>query len=136
MQLKQDQDGVRPRPARDPGRNATQAICNPGCRCDPSRVVSVCGFFFFFLLLCWCGFLLLLMNTHFLFFFFISSVVNTHFGFLSLRFILVVNRVLETWFPCRCHVEKVPHQTWTTHKNRVPKIWFIDPKSSLLDSNC
>ena len=51
-------------------------------------------------------------------------------------FFLDVNWVLETRFPGRCHVENVPHQTWTTHENRVPKTRFIDPKSSLLDSIC
>ena len=112
----------RPRPPRDPGRNAT--------------LVSVSGFFFFLFL-----FLSSLMNTY-------SSLMNTYFLLLWFSFpvVLVVffvffldlNRVLETWFPCSCHVEKVPvpHQTWTTHKNRVPKTRFIDPKSSLLDSKC
>ena len=131
MQLKQDQAAQ------------TQAVARK------SRPVSVSGFFFFFFssLLLWFSFA---VDEHtfsvffFFFFFFLSSLMNTHFlycrGFLSLRFclffILVVNRVLETQFPCRCHVEKVPHQTWTTHKNRVPKTRFIDPKSSLLNSNC
>ena len=91
------------------------------------------------------------------FFFFLSSLMNTYFQelllllslwvFFAVVFAVVVivvffvlfldvNQVLETRFPCRCYVEKVPHQTWTTHKNRVPKTRFIDPKSSLLDSNC
>ena len=46
------------------------------------------------------------------------------------------NWVLETRFPRKFRVKKVSHQTWTTYKNRVPKTRFIDPKSSLLDSNC
>ena len=58
-----------------------------------------------------------------------------HFGSLISIF-LVRNRVLDTRFPCRCYAKKVLHQTWTTHKNRVPKTRFIDPKSSLLDSKC
>ena len=107
MQLKQDQAAARPRSPR--------VAWAPR---DPCFWV-----FFFFLLwwthiLCWYGFLLLLSLQ------------------ICLYFILVVNRVLKTWFPCRCHVEKLSHQMWTTHKNRVPKTRFIDPKSSLLNLNC
>ena len=65
------------------------------------------------------------------FFFAISA-----FWVINNNYFWVRNWVLETRFPCRCHMEKVPHQTWTTHKNRVPKTRFIDPKSSLLDSKC
>ena len=55
------------------------------------------------------------------FFFFLSFFSDEHIfccnGFLLLLspiclwLILVVNRVLETRFSCRCHMEKVPHQT-------------------------
>ena len=41
-------------------------------------------------------------------------------------FFWFVNRVLETWFLGRCHVKKkTPHQTWSTHGNRVFKTQFI-----------
>ena len=115
----------RPRLARDLGRSATQAGARPRSQRNPGLVRPLflfLGFFFSLLwwthIFCCCGFLLLL------------SLL------FRLYFILIVNRVLETRFPCRCHVEKVPHQTWTTHQNRVSKTRFIDPKSSLLDSNC
>ena len=55
------------------------------------------------------------------FFFFFSFFSDEHIfccnGFLLLLspiclwLILVINRVLETRFSCRCHMEKVPHQT-------------------------
>ena len=103
------------RPSRDLGCRVTPAGTRP--------LFLFLGFFFFFLLwwthiFCCYGFLLLLSLRFCLF------------------FILVVNQVLETWFPCRCHVEKVSHQTWTIHKNRVPNTRFIYTKSSFLDSKC
>ena len=60
-------------------------------------------------------------------------------GLLSMNdcnYFWVINRVLETRFPGRCHVEKILHQTWSTHENWVFKTQFIGPKSSLLDSRC
>ena len=128
MQLKQDQAVARPRlcrprPQRELGRAGTRPVCDPGVLWWTHILLWV-FFFFFFLsffsdehIFCCNGFLLLLSP-------------------ICLWLILVVNRVLETRFSCRCHMEKVPHQTWITHKNRVPKTRFIDPKSSLLDSNC
>ena len=47
-----------------------------------------------------------------------------------------INRVFKTRFLDGCHVEKMLHQTWSDHGNRVSKTRFIDPKSSLLDSRC
>ena len=41
-------------------------------------------------------------------------------------FFLLINWVLETQFPGGCHVEKMPHQTWLDHENRVFETWFID----------
>ena len=128
----------------DPSCSDTQVAARPRLQCDPGYArprscatwaaldlgrarTPVSGFFFFFLsffllwwthIFCCCGFLLLLSLR------------------FCLPFILVVNRVLETRFPCRCHVEKLSHQMWTTHKNHVPKTQFIDPKSSLLNSKC
>ena len=119
----------RPRLQRDLDRRATQVAERPRLLRDHGQhatPVSVFGFFFsfFFFLLWWtyifccCGFLLLLSLRFCLF------------------FILVANQVLETWFSCRCHVEKVSHQTWTIYKNWVSKTWFINTKSSFLDSKC
>ena len=53
-----------------------------------------------------------------------------HFGSLIFYF-WVRNRVLETRFPCKRHLEKVPHQRRTTHENRVLEARFRSPKSSL-----
>ena len=109
------QAAKRPRPPRDPGHRATQVGTRTGRAARPrsrsfftdEHIFSIVVVFFSG---CPCGF----------FFFFV--------------FFLNVNRVLETQFPCRCHMEKVPQTT--THENRVPKTRFIDPKSSLLDSKC
>ena len=53
-----------------------------------------------------------------------------HFGWLMFYF-WVRNRVLETRFPCRRHLEKVPRKRRTTHENRALKTRFRSPKSSL-----
>ena len=53
-----------------------------------------------------------------------------HFGSLIFYF-WVRNRVLETRFPCRRHLEKVPRKRQTTHENRALKSRFRSPKSSL-----
>ena len=51
---------------------------------------------------------------------------------LALMFYFWVrNRVLETQFPCRRHLEKVPRKRQTTHENRALKTRFRSPKSSL-----
>ena len=69
-----------------------------------------------------------------------SSSLSFYFSFFPRFFAVstfwVRNRVLKTRFSCRCHLENMPHQTWTTHENRVSKTRFIDLKSSLLDSRC
>ena len=86
---------ARPRPPRDPCHSATQAAARPRSARglvalrNPGRVLSS------------------RMNIYFLLLWF------------SFVFFLNVNRVLETRFPCRCHMEKVPQTT--THENRVPK---------------
>ena len=53
-----------------------------------------------------------------------------HFGSLIFYF-WVRNRVLETRFPCRRHLEKVPHQRRITHENRALEARFRSPKSRL-----
>ena len=37
----------------------------------------------------------------------------------------VINRVLKTRFPGGCYVEKMSHQTWSNHENRVFETQFI-----------
>ena len=118
--------GRRHRPcAIDPGRTATQVARRtqvaprPRSRGEPrshrdlGRRATVSGFFFFSFfsdkhLLLWVFFFFLLWWTRWC----------CPCGFFFV-FFLNVNRVLETWFSYRCHVEKVPHQTRTTHKNRA-----------------
>ena len=82
--------------------------------------------------LLWSPALLLLLL--FLFFFFFlsafSSAFGLHFGSWIFYF-WVRNRVLETRFPCRRHLEKVPHRRGITHKNRALKARFRTLKSSL-----
>ena len=119
---------------------ATQAtVCDPGHSVRP-RSLSLQPLFLF-LVFFFFSFsdehiffsdehILLLSLWFFLLFFVVVVVVVFFVLFLD------VNWVLETRFPGRCHVEKVSHQTWTTHENRVSKTQFIDPKSSLLDSRC
>ena len=83
------------------------------------------------------------LHLHFFFFFsfslfflsFCVFVVST-FWVINNNYFWIRNWALETRFPCRCHMEKVPHQTWTTHENQVSKTRFIDPKLSSLDSRC
>ena len=58
-----------------------------------------------------------------------------HFGSLIFYF-WVRNRVLETRFPCRRHLEKVPHQRRITHENQALEARFRSPKSSLRGSSC
>ena len=78
------------RPSRDLGCRVTPAGTRP--------LFLFLGFFFFFYSL---------MNTYFLLLWFsFAVVVAVLFVFYFLFFILVVNQVLETWFSCRCHVEK------------------------------
>ena len=108
--------------APDPGRCARSGPRDLGFS---ATWVTRFGFFFF---------LSSLMNTYsslvfffnfflFIFLFFMntySSLMNTYFLLLWFSFPVVlmvfffflnVNRVLETRFSCRCHVEKVSHQT-------------------------
>ena len=82
--------------APDPGRHATQVAARD-LRSLTATLVS--GFFFFFSSL---------MNTYFVVFFAVVFAVVVVVFFVL---ILDVNRVLETRFPYRCHVEIVLHQT-------------------------
>ena len=107
-----------------PGRSATQAAARP------RSPTPVSGFFFFFFFLSLSNDL---MNTYSLWFFVVYFAVVVVVFFI---FFLDVNRILETRFLGKYHVKKVPHQTWITHENRIPKTQFIDPKSSLLNSRC
>ena len=129
----------RPR-AIDPGRTATQGARRTQVawrtqvalwprsrgehksRCDPGRRAIVSGFFFFFFFN-----LSSLMNTFFsgvFFSFFSDEHVGAALVVFFFVFLLNVNRVLETWFSYRCHVEKVSHRTRTTHKNRALEARF------------
>ena len=45
-------------------------------------------------------------------------------------FIRVINRVLETRFPCGRHMKKMSHQTWSDHKNWVSQTRDASKKSS------
>ena len=107
----------------------TQAVPDPGRRHRPCAIVPgrtatqvaarlFLGFFFF---------LSSLINTFFFGFFF-SFFSDEHVGAALVVFFFVfflnVSRVLETRFSYRCHVEKVPHQTRTTHKNRALETRF------------
>ena len=83
------------------------------------------------------------LHLHFFFFFFSLSFslffLPFHvfaFWVINNYYFWIRNRVLETRFPCRCHLEKVQHQMWITHENRVSKTQFIDPKLSFLNSRC
>ena len=82
----------------------------------------------FFLMSSWCGLGSSLMSSSLMgraqpgFFFFFSILCSS----LMWVFITVINRVLETRFSCSCHVEKMPHQTWLGHGNRVFETRFID----------
>ena len=52
-------------------------------------------------------------------------------GKIFFFFVVNVNRVLDTRFTSRCHVEKMPTQTQLEHANRALKARFIGLKSSL-----
>ena len=106
-----------------PGRSTTQVAAWPR---SPTPI-SVSRFFFFFSLSND------LMNTYSLWFVVVYFAVVVVVFFI---FFLDVNWILETQFLGRYHVKKVPHQTWTTHENWIPKTQFIDPKLSLLNSRC
>ena len=90
------------------------------------RTPSSLGFFFF-----------LSFFEHLLpwvFFFFFSFFSDENVGaalVVFFVFFLNVNRVLETRFSCRRHLEKVPRKRGTTHENRALKGRFRSPKSSL-----
>ena len=86
---------VAPRPSSLHGEPKSHR--DPGRAANPGRRTTVSGVFFFF-----------------------SFFSDEHVGaalVVFFVFFLNVNRVLETRFSYRCHVEKVPHQTQTTHKN-------------------
>ena len=70
------------------------------------------------------------LSFFFLFLSAFSSAVGLHFGSVMFYF-WVRNRVLETRFSCRHHLEKVPRKRQTTHENRALKTRFRSPKSSL-----
>ena len=62
----------------------------------------------------------------FFFFFWIFLGMTCTWENWALKFFWLINRVLETWFLGGCHVEKMPHQTWSDHGNRVFETLFID----------
>ena len=97
----------RPRSRRDPIRCAA----NPGCTATQVAARLSLVFFFFF-----------------------SFFSDEHVGaalVVFFVFFLNVNRVLETRFPYRRHLEKVLCKRGTTHENRALKARFRSPKSSL-----
>ena len=116
--------------APDPGRRHRPRAIDPGYAANQGRAATqvawrtqvaarlFLGFFFF---------LSSLINTFFFGFFF-SFFSDEHVGAALVVFFFVfflnVSRVLETRFSYRCHVEKVPHQTRTTHKNRALETRF------------
>ena len=114
-----------------PGSHCDLGFTRPGSRCGLGRLELVSPF----LLL-----LLLSLSLSFFFSFFSCFCCFYILGLLSMNvcnyYFWVRNQVLETQFSGRRHVEKIPHQTLSTHENQVPKIRFIGPKSSLLDSRC
>ena len=65
------------------------------------------------------------------FFFFFSSFWLCFLGRCWFGIYWVRNRFLETRFPCRRHLEKVPRKRRTIHENRALKTRFRSPKSSL-----
>ena len=114
------------------GRAATQVAPRPSSlRCEPRSLRDCLWFFFFFpsfLLLWWTPSSLISISSSssslsFFFSFFLHFLplflhFGLHFGSLIFYF-WVRNRVLETRFPCRRHLEKVPRKKGTTHKNRA-----------------
>ena len=118
------------RSAQDPGRArsrpATQAQVAPrpsSLRGEPRS--SIWFFFFFFFPS---------SNTFFSRFFFFSFFSDENVGaalVVFFVFFLNGNRVLETRFPCRRHLEKVPRKRGTIHENRALEARFRSPKSSL-----
>ena len=110
------------------GRRATQVAAR---RTQVAHLV----FFFFFLsffehLLLWVFFP---SSLGFFFFFFNYYPMKTLVLPLWFFFVFFLNgnRVLETRFPCRHHLKKVPRKRHATHKNRALKTRFRSPKSSL-----
>ena len=85
-------------------------------------------------------FLLLLLLLSLFLSFFLSFRVFAVFAFwvfwVWMFVIIIFGLEIETRFPGGRHVEKIPHQTWSTHENRVSKTRFIGPKLSLLNSRC
>ena len=131
----------RPRPGQiqagdtGPGRAATQFAARrtqvaPRPRSLRGEPRSRIWFFFFFFF----SFLLRTPSSLGFFFFFFSFFSDENVGaalVVFFVFFLNVNRVLETRFPCRRHLEKVPRKRQTTHENRALKTRFRSPKSSL-----
>ena len=122
---------TRSRLPRDPGRHARPRL--PRTTCVLSLQPLFLGFFFFFFFF---DEHIFFSNERIFSGIAIIVVVVVFFAVVVVVVFFVLFLDVETRFPCRCHVEKMSHQTRTTHENRVPKTWFIDPNSSLLDSNC
>ena len=83
-----------------------------------------------YLMSSWCGLDSSLMSSSLMgrmrprfFFFFFLWVLLWSSGWVFIR---VINRVLETRFSCGRHMEKMPHQTWFGHGNRVFDTQFIN----------
>ena len=128
---------------RDPGRGARPS----SLRGEPRSRIWVFFFFFSFFfehLLLWVFFFSFFSEFFFFsfllrtpsslgFFFFLSSPMKTLVLPLWFFFVFFLNgnRVLETRFPCRRHLEKVPRKRGTIHENRALEARFRSPKSSL-----
>ena len=144
---RRDGDQLKTQAAPDPGRAARRDLgrgARPGSRDPGGRATQVAArrtqvahlvFFFFFFPSSntfFSGFFFLLPWV-FCFFFFLSSPMKTLVLPLWFFFVFFLNgnRVLETRFPCRHHLKKVPRKRHATHKNRALKTRFRSPKSSL-----
>ena len=96
--------------APDLGRRATQVAAQPTQVATRDCVLSVSGFFFFFLSFIsdehiFSGIAVAIVVVGFFGFFF-AVVFVVFFAVVVVVMFLDVNRVLETRFSCRCHVEK------------------------------
>ena len=124
----------RSRSHHDPGRSATQVTARrTQVRCGEPRSLRDCLWFFFFFFLLWWT------PSSLGFFFFFSFFSDEHVGaalVVFFVFFLNVNRVLETRFPYRRHLEKVLCKRGTTHENWALEARFRSPKSSLWGSSC
>ena len=77
-----------------------------------------------------------ILLSFFFFFFFFGRVLFWYVLGSYLMFIKVINQVLETRFPCDCHVEK--YATSGVIRPWKSSLWvsIYRPKSSLKDSRC